>query len=53
LRIFNKEIADQLKERLDIHFAMSTSAIAAEEFAALLNATGGAEHLQSNALGQQ
>jgi len=36
LRVFDKEIADQLRDRLDIHFAMSTSAIAAEEFAALL-----------------
>ena len=53
LRIFDTEIADQLKERLDIHFAMSTSAIAAEEFAALLNASAGAEPPRSNALGQQ
>ncbi len=36
LRIFDKEIAEQLRERFDIHFAMSTSALAAEEFAALL-----------------
>jgi voltage-gated potassium channel Kch len=36
LRFFDKEIAEQLRDRLDIHFAMSTSAIAADEFAALL-----------------
>lgn len=53
LRIFDKEIAEQLKERLDIHFAMSTSAIAAEEFTALLNATAVAGQTRSNALGQQ
>ncbi len=37
LRFFDKEIAEHLRDRLDIHFAMSTSAIAAEEFAALLD----------------
>jgi hypothetical protein len=37
LRIFDREIAEQLKDRLDIHFVMSTPAIASEEFAALLN----------------
>jgi Trk K+ transport system NAD-binding subunit len=37
LRVFDKEIAEQLRDRLDIHFAMSTSAIAAEEFVMLLD----------------
>jgi Trk K+ transport system NAD-binding subunit len=30
LRVFDKDMAEQLRQRLDIHFAMSTSAIAAE-----------------------
>ena len=37
LRIFDSEIAEQMHTRLDIHFAFSTSAIAAEQFVALLN----------------
>ena len=37
-RIFDHEIADQIHDRLDIHFAFSTSAIAADEFVALLDA---------------
>lgn len=36
LRVFDSEIADQMRDRLDIHFALSTSAIAAREFVALL-----------------
>src|SRR5579872_5431828 len=36
LRIFDREIADLLRDMLDIHFAMSTSAIAADEFVTLL-----------------
>jgi len=40
LRIFDKEIAEQLRDRFDIHFAMSTSALAAEEFATLLSQEG-------------
>ncbi len=38
LRIFDPEIATQMRTRLDIHFAFSTSAIAADEFVALLDA---------------
>jgi Trk K+ transport system NAD-binding subunit len=37
LRVFDKEIAEQLRIAFDIHFAMSTSAIAAEEFASLFS----------------
>jgi voltage-gated potassium channel Kch len=40
LRIFDKEIAEPLRSRLDIHFALSTSAVAAEEFVALLENHG-------------
>lgn len=36
LRVFDAEIAEQMRDRLDIHFALSTSAIAAREFVALL-----------------
>lgn len=36
VRIFDKEIAEEMKNRLDIRHALSTSAIAAEEFAQLL-----------------
>jgi Trk K+ transport system NAD-binding subunit len=36
LRIFDKEIAEPLSSRLDIHFALSTSVVAAEEFVGLL-----------------
>lgn len=36
LRIFDHDFSDELKKRLDIHFAMSTSAIAAEEFVNLM-----------------
>ncbi len=36
LRVFDSEIAEQMRDRLDIHFALSTSAIAAREFVALL-----------------
>ena len=38
LRIFDAEIAAQMHERLDIHFAFSTSAIAAQEFVEMLEA---------------
>ncbi len=37
LRIFDPEIAAQMRARLDIHFAFSTSAVAAEQFVALLD----------------
>ena len=37
LRIFDHEIAEQMRSRLDIHFAFSTSAVAAEQFVALLD----------------
>lgn len=53
LRIFDTEVAEQLRDRLDIHFAMSSSSIAADEFAALLNATAMAGQTRSNAPGQQ
>ena len=36
LRVFDKDMAEQLRERLDIHFAMSTSAIAAEDLVELV-----------------
>jgi Trk K+ transport system NAD-binding subunit len=36
LRIFDKEIADEMRDALDIHFALSSSAIAADEFVRLL-----------------
>jgi Trk K+ transport system NAD-binding subunit len=36
LRIFDKEIADEMRDALDIHFALSSSAIAADEFVQLL-----------------
>ena len=36
LRIFDKDIAQEIKERLDIHLALSTSAIAAEEMVKLI-----------------
>jgi Trk K+ transport system NAD-binding subunit len=36
LRIFDSEIAEQMRARLDIHFAFSTSAVAADEFVSLL-----------------
>ncbi|OAI43449.1 hypothetical protein AYO41_00120 [Verrucomicrobia bacterium SCGC AG-212-E04] len=38
LRVFDSEVAEQMRDRLDIHFALSTSAIAAGEFVALLDA---------------
>ena len=41
LRIFDPEIAAQMRARLDIHFAFSTSAVAAEQFVALLDAEAG------------
>ena len=37
LRVFDKDMAEQLRERLDIHFAMSTSAIAAEDLVELIS----------------
>jgi voltage-gated potassium channel Kch len=36
LRVFDKDMAEQLRERLDIHFALSTSAIAAEDLVELI-----------------
>jgi len=35
LRIFDHEIAGEIRDRLDIHFALSSSAIAAEQFVCL------------------
>lgn len=52
LRVFDKEIAEQLRIAFDIHFALSTSAIAAEEFAAMLNTTAGTAHSQSRVQGE-
>jgi voltage-gated potassium channel Kch len=37
LRVFDKDMAEQLRDRLDIHFAMSTSAIAAEDLVELID----------------
>lgn len=36
LRVFDREIAEQVRDALDIHFALSSSAIAADEFVELL-----------------
>jgi voltage-gated potassium channel Kch len=47
LRIFDKEIAEPLRSRLDIHLALSTSAVAAEEFVGLLENRSQAAHAPS------
>jgi len=45
LRVFDRDIADQVRDTLDIHIAMSSSALAADEFIALLeNIHAGAIH---------
>lgn len=39
LRIFDSEVAHEIRERLDVHLTLSTSAIAAEEFVRLLQSS--------------